>query len=49
VELHSASDRLSRLQTKLQEYLENGAQLGWLIDPNPQRVKVYRAGPAVAG
>ncbi len=27
----------------MQEYLDNGAQLGWLIDPQHKRVYVYRA------
>jgi len=26
------------------EYIENGARLGWLIDPYLQRVHVYRPG-----
>lgn len=33
VELRSDSDRLAELQEKLREYVENGIQLGWLIDP----------------
>lgn len=44
VELLSPSDRLSTAQDKMQEYLENGAQLGWLIDPKHRRVYVYRPG-----
>ncbi|NJN21388.1 MAG: Uma2 family endonuclease [Leptolyngbya sp. RL_3_1] len=39
--------RLQDLQAKMQEYLDNGAQLGWLIDPQNQRVEIYRAGQAV--
>ena len=31
----------------MHEYLENGAQLGWLIDPLEQRVFVYRPGKQV--
>lgn len=42
VELRSESDTLSRLQDKMTEYIENGAQLGWLIDPIERRVYVYR-------
>ena len=42
VELRSQSDSLSRLQNKMQEYIENGAQLGWLIDPLKRQVYVYR-------
>lgn len=42
VELRSPTDRLSDLQEKMQEYRENGAQLGWLIDPLEKRVYIYR-------
>ncbi len=47
IELRSPSDRLPPLQAKLQEYLDSGAQLGWLIDPRQQQVEVYRPGIAV--
>ena len=30
----------------MQEYMENGAQLGWLIDPIERTVRIYRAGVA---
>jgi Uma2 family endonuclease len=42
VELRSASDRLNTLQDKMQEYLDNGASLGWLIDRPERMVYVYR-------
>lgn len=42
VELRSKTDRLARLQAKMSEYIENGARLGWLIDPAARRVYVYR-------
>jgi len=42
VELRSENDRLSDLQEKMQAYIDNGAQLGWLIDPQERRVYVYR-------
>lgn len=42
IELHSANDVLSSLQTKMQEYLANGLQLGWLINPQDQQVEIYR-------
>ncbi len=42
VELRSRTDRLKPLQAKMEEYLENGAQLGWLIDPYKRKVYVYR-------
>jgi Uma2 family endonuclease len=42
VELRSKSDSLSKLQDKMQEYIENGVTLGWLIDPTERKVYVYR-------
>ncbi|MEM9539558.1 MAG: Uma2 family endonuclease [Cyanobacteria bacterium P01_E01_bin.42] len=47
VELRSDSDRLSPLQAKMQEYMANGTRLGWLIDPQNQRVEIYREGLAI--
>lgn len=44
IELRSPSDNLKTLQNKVQEYIDNGAQLGWLIDPVDRRVYVYRSG-----
>ena len=41
VELLSPSDSLKVAQQKMQEYLENGAKLGWLIDAKTKRVYVY--------
>ena len=46
LELRSPSDRLASAQTKMEEYIENGARLGWLIDPFHKRVYVYRPGAA---
>lgn len=47
VELRSPSDSLKRLEEKMQEYMDNGARLGWLIDPQNQKVKIYRLGQNV--
>lgn len=47
LELKSPSDELSTLQAKLQEYMDNGAQLGWLIVPETQQVLVYHLGQDV--
>lgn len=49
IELRSGSDTLSGVQRKMQEYMESGVRLGWLIDPlDPQRrVYVYRPGHEV--
>jgi Uma2 family endonuclease len=46
-ELRSPSDHLKTLQDKMQEYSDNGAQLGWLFDTPNRRVYVYRPGKAV--
>ncbi len=43
IELRSKRDRLATLQEKMHEYLANGARLGWLIDPQNQRVEIYRS------
>jgi Uma2 family endonuclease len=42
VELRSRTDSLKKLQEKMQEYIDNGAKLGWLIDRKNQRVEIYR-------
>jgi Uma2 family endonuclease len=42
LELRSPSDALVTVQAKMQEYLDNGARLGWLIDPIEQKVYIYR-------
>jgi Uma2 family endonuclease len=47
VELRSSSDRLADLQDKVQEYIDNGTRLGWLIDPLTRQVLVYRPGAGV--
>lgn len=47
VELRSKIDSLKGLRAKMQEYIENGAQLGWLIDPKSKQVEVYRLGQTV--
>jgi Uma2 family endonuclease len=44
VELRSLTDSLRTLKDKMEEYISNGAELGWLIDPTERRVHVYRAG-----
>jgi len=42
VELRSETDDLETLQAKMEEYIANGAELGWLIDPLEKKVHVYR-------
>ena len=47
VELVSPSDlknqRYEDLQAKMQEYLNNGVKLGWLIEPSRKTVEIYRS------
>lgn len=47
IEVKSPSDNLKKQQEKMDEYIANGCQLGWLIDPEKQDVHVYRTGQAV--
>ena len=42
LELASETDDIEMLQAKMQEYLENGCYLGWLIDPKTRQVEIYR-------
>jgi len=42
IELRSRWNTLKEQQRKMQQYLDNGTQLGWLIDPRERRVYVYR-------
>jgi Uma2 family endonuclease len=41
IELRSPTDNLQAVLDKMQEYLDNGAQLAWLLDPRTRRVHVY--------
>jgi Uma2 family endonuclease len=47
IELRSETDALVPLQAKMQEYLDNGVQLGWLINLQDQKVEIYRSGQPV--
>lgn len=40
IELGSASDRLPILRKKMEEYIENGVRLAWLIDPIEKLVHI---------
>lgn len=42
IELRSRTDALKPLQEKMQEYLNSGLLLGWLINPQQQQVEIYR-------
>ncbi|MBW4637261.1 MAG: Uma2 family endonuclease [Gloeocapsa sp. UFS-A4-WI-NPMV-4B04] len=43
IELRSESDTLEPLQQKMQEYINNGLRLGWLINPQDRQVEIYKA------
>ncbi len=44
IELRSQSDRLLELQSKMDQWIANGVQLAWLIDPIDQCVSIYSSG-----
>jgi Uma2 family endonuclease len=44
LELKSPSDRLADAETKMDDWMNNGCALGWLIDPDTQTAYIYRAG-----
>jgi Uma2 family endonuclease len=43
IELRLESDNLEKLRVKMREYQDNGASLGWLIDPQTPLVEIYRS------
>ncbi|PSB32086.1 Uma2 family endonuclease [Chlorogloea sp. CCALA 695] len=47
IELRSETDSIKTLKLKMLEYIDNGAKLGWLIDPKTQKVEIYRSGKQV--
>ncbi|AFZ15329.1 protein of unknown function DUF820 [Crinalium epipsammum PCC 9333] len=42
IELRSSSDAIKTLREKMQEYIDNGVRLAWLIDPQTKQVEIYR-------
>jgi Uma2 family endonuclease len=48
IELLSKSDSLPKAQEKMDRWMENGAMLGWLIDPYQKKVYVYESGHEAA-
>jgi Uma2 family endonuclease len=42
LELMSPTDNLKETQAKMQEYMENGVKLGWLINRKQRQVEIYR-------
>lgn len=49
IELRSATDALAMLHEKMQEYMNRGVQLGWLINPQDQQVESAQPGQDKAG
>ncbi|MBD2244925.1 Uma2 family endonuclease [Nostoc sp. FACHB-888] len=47
LELMSPSDSLRETQTKMQEYIDNGVKLGWLINPKMRQVEIYCIGKPI--
>jgi Uma2 family endonuclease len=47
VELVSETDNVEDTRAKMREYIENGLQLGWLINPKQKQVEIYRPNQAV--
>jgi Uma2 family endonuclease len=47
IELRSRTDSLKSLQEKMQEYLNSGLLLGWLINPQDEKVEIYRSDRSV--
>lgn len=47
IEILSPNDSLKKTQNKMQEYIENGCRLGWLINRKKQEVEIYRPGQEV--
>jgi len=47
IEILSPSDSLKKTQEKMQEYIDNGCRLGWLIRRKTPEVYIYRPGKAV--
>lgn len=44
IELRSPSDRLAACREKMEAWMANGVQLGWLVDPKARRVLIYEPG-----
>jgi Uma2 family endonuclease len=46
VEVLSPNDRINRVLSKIDDYMNNGVRLVWLVDPEDKSVRVFRAGSA---
>ena len=49
IELRSPSDSLKTLQEKMQEYMENGTKLGWLINRKDKQVEILNNTTTLSG
>lgn len=47
VEIRSPSDSLTDLKAKMEEWIENGVQLAWLIDPKKEKAYIYRKNSSI--
>ncbi len=47
VELMSESDSIRACLSKMQEYMDNGCRLGWLINPKTEEIRIYQADGSV--
>jgi len=47
MEIRSQSDSLTKLKAKMQEWIDNGVRLAWLIDPKTKKTHIYREGNSV--
>jgi Uma2 family endonuclease len=46
IEIMSPSDRLAAAKTKMEEWIDAGVALGWLLDPDRRTAYIYRPGRA---
>jgi len=44
IELRSPSDKLPQARVKMEQWIANGAEVAWLIDPIEKAVTIYRPG-----
>ncbi len=44
LELLSVSDSLPKTQRKMEAWMSNGVELGWLVDPYAKQVHIYESG-----
>jgi hypothetical protein len=47
IEVRSQTDRWRTLREKMREWIDNGAQLAWLIDPESRTAEIYRQNGSV--